>query len=95
MPEKAKFNLNEIIESTKKEAKLIRRVIAETPFHYGMLWAASIVLAFGFWDTFAASFLIEHLAKLTSPQLAYAVLGCIAIPAFITQDFFIKLAKRL
>ncbi|MFB0964989.1 MAG: hypothetical protein QMC36_04840, partial [Patescibacteria group bacterium] len=47
------------------------------------------------WDTFASSFLIEYLAKISSPQMAYVLLGIIAIPAFVAQDFFIGLSKRV
>lgn len=95
MPPKAKFNLSEIVESTKKEALLIRRVIAEVPLHFGMLWAAAVVLGFGFWDTFATSFLIEHLVELSSPQLAYIMLAVVAVPAFVTQSFFIGISKKI
>ncbi len=95
MPPKAKFNFSEVVEGTKKEALLIRRVIAEVPLHLGMLWAAAVVLGFGFWDTFATSFLIEHLVSLSSPQLAYLILAAIAIPAFVTQGFFIGMSKKI
>jgi hypothetical protein len=60
-----------------------------------MLWAASVVLAFGFWDTFATSFLIEYLVKLSNKQMAYVMLAVIAIPAFVAQDPFIRLSKRI
>lgn len=95
MAPKEPFDFGKMVEVTKKEAKAIRRTIAEKPFHFGVLWAAAVVLVFGFWDTFASSFLIEHLARLSSPQLAYVLLGIIAIPAFVTQDFFIRLSRRL
>jgi MFS family permease len=95
MPEKAKFNLAEIVAGTKKEALLIRKVIAEQPFHFGMLWAASVVLIFGFWDTFATSFLIEHLVKISSAQMAYIILAIMVIPAFVMQDFFIGMSRKI
>jgi MFS family permease len=92
---KSKFDLKEIVNETKKESLSIKKVISEPPLHFGVLWAAAVVLTFGFWDTFAASFLIEYLAKLSSPQLAYVMLAIIAIPAFVAQDFFIGLSKRI
>lgn len=95
MAPKEPFKLGKMIEETKKEAKNIRAVLAENPLHWGVLWSASVVLAFGFWDTFASSFLIEYLAKISSPQMAYVLLGIIAIPAFVAQDFFIGLSKRV
>lgn len=60
-----------------------------------LFWFIALILAFGFWDTFASSFLIDYLSKL--PRIggfAYALLGIIAVPAFVAQDFFIKLAAR-
>ena len=54
-----------------------------------------MILIFGFWDTFASSFLIEFLAKASKPELAYVMLGVIAIPAFVMQEPFIKLSKRI
>jgi hypothetical protein len=55
----------------------------------------ALILAFGFWDTFASSFLIDYLSRLPNiGDFAYALLGVIAIPAFVAQDFFIKLSAR-
>ena len=56
----------------------------------------ALILVFGFWDTFAAGFLIEYLAKLPSGEdLAYLLLGLIAIPAFVMQDPLIRLSRRI
>lgn len=90
------FDPKSILPETKKAIFSIRKVLFETPYHYGLLWLITMILSFGFWDTFAASFLIDFLAKLsTGPSFAYAILGVIAIPAFVTQDAFIKLSKRI
>jgi len=47
-------------------------------------WAFIMVLTFGFWDTFASTFLIEFLNRL-KPGWSYILLGLIAIPAFGLQ----------
>ena len=49
--------------------------------HLIVFWAFSMVLTFGFWDTFASTFLIEFLNQL-KPGWSYILLGIIAIPAF-------------
>ncbi len=95
MRDKAKFDRKELVADTKKELRSIRATIVETPRHFGMLWAAAVVLAFGFWDTFAISFLVEYLEKLSSKQWAFVMLATIAIPAFVMQDPFIRLSKRI
>lgn len=46
MPPKAKFNFPDIVAATKKEALMLKTVLAVAPFHLGMLWAAAVVLAF-------------------------------------------------
>lgn len=90
------FSMAKIIADAKAEARKIKCVIAEKPLNYAVLWAASVVLTFGFWDTFATSFLIEHLGKVAGdPKMAYVLLGVIAIPAFVTQDFFIRLSQKI
>ncbi len=90
------FDHKIIVPETKKAFFSLRKVLFLFPQHYGLLWFMTMILAFGFWDTFAAAFLIDFLAKLsTGPTYAYALLWIIAIPAFVTQDFFIKISKRI
>ncbi len=76
--------------------KNIKKILSEAPIHEGLLWFLVLVLAFGFWDTFAVSFLIQFLADLPGiGGYAYLILAAIAIPAFVTQEFFIGLSRRL
>ncbi len=90
------FKPREIVPATLEEFKRIRQVIMGIPMSMSLLWYIGLILAFGFWDTFAASFLIDYLAKLPGAGgFAYALLGAIAIPAFVMQDFFIGLANRI
>ncbi len=53
----------------------------QQPPYMSIYWTLSMILIFGFWDTFAASFLVSFLDTLR-PGWSYALLGLIAIPAF-------------
>lgn len=51
----------EIMLLTRKEMRVIWKILSHTPMHYGLIWTTSLVLIFGFWDTFASSFLLDFL----------------------------------
>jgi len=55
----------------------------------------TLVLIFGFWDTFASTFLIEFLAKVGSEKTAYILLACIAIPALGLQEVAGRVAEKI
>ena len=44
-------------------------------------WSFIMLLTFGFWDTFASTFLIDFLNQV-KPGWSFILLGIIAIPAF-------------
>ena len=56
-------------------------------------WAFSMVLTFGFWDTFASTFLLAFLDQVKEGW-SYILLWIIAVPAFTLQDFFWKLSDK-
>lgn len=58
-----------------------------------VFWSCSMVLIFGFWDTFASTFLLKFLDDL-KPGWSYILLAIIAIPAYGLQDFFGKIADK-
>ncbi len=58
-------------------------------------WTMSLVLIFGFWDTFASTFLIDFLAKIGSEKTAYLLLACIAIPALGLQEISSHVAEKI
>ncbi len=90
------FDPRTIFPETLAEFARIRLVIAQIPRNMSLLWFIVLILAFGFWDTFAASFLIDYLANLPGAKaFGYALLGLIAIPAFVTQEFFIGMARKI
>jgi hypothetical protein len=92
----SRFNPRDLVPATLQEFERIKLVLMGIPLSMSLFWFIVLILAFGFWDTFAASFLIDYLSKLPNiGGFAYALLGAIAIPAFVAQDFFIRLAARV
>ena len=89
------FSFKKVLDETKIELLSIRKILTGMPFHIGLYWTMGVVLIFGFWDTFATSFLIDFLAKASKPEFAYIILGIIAIPAFVMQEPFIKLSHKI
>ena len=59
-----------------------------------VFWSFSMVLTFGFWDTFASTFLIDFLNQVREGW-SFVLLGIIAIPAFGLQSLFWKIADKV
>ena len=57
-------------------------------------WSFVMLLTFGFWDTFASTFLIDFLNQV-QPGWSFILLGLIAVPAFWLQGLFWKLADKV
>lgn len=79
--------------STKKEFGIIWEIISHSPLHYALIWGLTLVLIFGFWDTFASSFLIEFLDRL-APGWGYILLAVVGIPGIVLQEVAIKLSQK-
>lgn len=60
-PEKSKIPWKDIASMTKTEMVIIWKILSKMPPHYGLVWTTCLVLIFGFWDTFASSFLLDFL----------------------------------
>ncbi|MDD4530778.1 MAG: MFS transporter [Candidatus Gracilibacteria bacterium] len=95
-----KIDFKELKEITKKEFKIAYSVIFGNPRKFIIFWSIMSIFLFGFWDTFAATFLIDFLKKFEINDgffvlSAYIILGLIAIPAFITPEFFIAISKKI
>ncbi len=58
------FNPRMLIPETLAEFRKIQAVVVNMPRNLSLFWFIGLILAFGFWDTFAASFLIDYLARL-------------------------------
>ena len=90
------FDPKKLIPETITELKNIRKVVAELPRNASLIWFITIVLILGFWDTFASSFLLDYISKVPGVGgFTYVILGILAIPAFVTQQFFIGLAQKV
>ena len=68
-----------IYTSSKKEFKIIWEICMHKPMHTSLFWTMTLVLTFGFWDTFASSFLLDFLNNI-KPGWSYILLAMIGIP---------------
>lgn len=94
----------EIVDFTKENFKRFIEIIFKAPRNLMMFWVFVILMQFSFWDTFVSTFLVEFLEDLVaSPEnplkniqfvTGYVLLWIIAIPWFVLQDPFLKLAKK-
>ncbi len=89
-----KIPWHEILVKTKIELGIIRKILLKKPHYLSIYWTLSMILVFGFWDTFAASFLVSFLDDL-KPGWSYTLLGIIAIPAFWLQEVWGNIATKL
>ncbi|HRI35833.1 MAG TPA: MFS transporter [bacterium] len=96
----------ELVETTKREFRTARDVLFAAPLNHTLLWVFAVILMFGFWDTFVATFQVDFLQKLleinsgngivrTRLVSAYLLLGLLVIPVFLMQSLFIGLSKRI
>lgn len=91
----SKISFSEITQQTSLSFRDIFQTLAfSIDKHLIVYWAFIMLLTFGFWDTFASTFLIDFLDQV-KPGWSFALLGLIAIPAFGLQDIFWKLSDRL
>lgn len=84
----------EVYASSKKEFRIIWEIIVHRPAHFSLIWTVTLVLIFGFWDTFASSFLLEFLDKMGSGW-SYILLAIIGIPGIALQEFASKIGNRV
>ena len=85
----------ELVEQTQKAfIDILRTLVYAQSSSLIVYWSFTMVLMFGFWDTFASTFLLEFLDQVKS-WWSYILLWIIAIPAFALQDPFWKLADKV
>lgn len=90
-----KLSLSDLITHTRSDLITIWRILSQKPLLITIIWTISLVLTFGFWDTFAATFLIDFLDEVKHGY-GYLMLGLIAIPAYGLQEWWSgRLADRL
>ena len=78
--------------SSKKEFKIIWEICIHKPI--SLLWTITLVLTFGFWDTFASSFLLGFLNDI-KPGWSYVLLAVIWIPWIVLQETASNLATKV
>lgn len=89
-----RLDMETLMQKTQENLKDIFQTLLYASEKYLIVfWSCVMVLTFGFWDTFASTFLIDFLNQL-KPGWSYILLGIIAIPAFWLQDFFGKIADK-
>jgi MFS family permease len=88
------FEWKELVLETKKTTWIILSILKHSPPYILIYWTISLVLIFGFWDTFATTFLISFLDQVWSGW-SYILLACIAIPALGLQEFATKMSEKL
>lgn len=92
--EGVKVPWKEISISSKKEFKIILEIFAHTPVYLWLIWAITLVLIFGFWDTFASSFLLTFLDKIKEGW-SYILLAIIWVPGIVLQEYASKLGQKI
>ena len=103
---KRKINADEIIKTTFSNFKSVLKVILGEPKNMIIIWSMTIMLFFGFWDTFVSTFQIDFLSKIISLNSSnaiisntgwfitwYVLLWFLVIPIFLSQQFFINQSK--
>lgn len=85
---------NSVWISTKKEFQIIWKIVSEKPFRLNLLWTISLVLTFGFWDTFASSFLLDFLDQVKNGW-SYILLAIIGVPGIVLQEFASKIGSKI
>lgn len=104
---KKEIDTEEIIKNTIDTFKSVFRVILGEPKSMVIIWSMSIMLFFGFWDTFVATFQIDFLNKIIHVNWSnaiisntgsfitwYVLLWLLIIPIFLSQQFFIDKSKK-
>ncbi len=78
--ETSKIDWKEFASETVRTAKTIWLIMSHIPIYIIIYWTMTLVLIFGFWDTFASTFLVSYLDNIKHGW-SYLLLACIAIPA--------------
>lgn len=104
---KNKIDLKEMFESSKKDILWFKEIIFSKPLNIVLIWVLVVMFNFWFWDTFVSTYQVDFLNKiiwLNQDNFLirqtwwimtwYLLLWLLIIPAFIFQDFFIKLSEK-
>lgn len=89
-----KIPWTEILITSKKEFMIIWKIFLNKPLNVSLIWTITLVLIFGFWDTFATSFLLGFLHDL-KPGSSYILLAIIWVPWILLQEVASKIGSRI
>lgn len=100
------INWKDIVTTTQDDLKSFYEVLFMAPYNMRLIVMSLIIVFFGFWDTFAVTFLIGFLNKIIQnngdstvlrfiPITGYIFIAILAIPAFGGQIPLISLSKKI
>ena len=92
--ETKKIDIKELHQEIIQTAQIIWRIMTHNPPYIIIYWTMTLVLIFGFWDTFASTFLISFLDQIKNGW-SYILLACIAIPALGLQEIAGRTAEKV
>lgn len=105
---KKSIDFKEVYETSITWFNTFVKIIFGLPRNLLVLWFLAIILQYWFWDTFVSTFQVEFLEKIIKSNentilvkdtwgilTWYVLLWLIVIPAFLLQDFFINLSKKM
>jgi len=105
---KKNFNFTEITNTTIENFSRFKNTLFKKPLNLVLFWFLFMIMQFWFWDTFVSTFQIEFLDKIISINREtfiikqtgwliswYVLLWIMVIPAFLLQEFFINLSKKI
>ena len=73
---------------------IIWEICMHKPMHMSLFWTITLVLTFGFWDTFASSFLLDFLDQI-KPGWSYILLAMIGVPGIVLQETASKIGNKI
>lgn len=89
-----KIPWNTLIWETKMEILVTLNILFQKPYHMSLVWSIGMLLIFGFWDTFATSFLVDFL-NIVKEWWSYILLTIIVIPWVLLQTFAWSIANKI
>lgn len=101
------INFKEVYDASISGFQTFYKIIVQIPRNIMILWFVALMMQFGFWDTFVATFLVDYLKEVLSFNSGdyiilhtrwlitwYVLLWILIIPAFLFQQFFIQKSKK-
>lgn len=105
---KKNIDFKDVYDTSVSWFKVFLKIIFWLPRNLLILWFIYVILQYWFWDTFVSTFQVEFLEKIIWINRDnylikqtwwlitwYVLLWLLVLPAFLLQDFFINLSKKL